>query len=175
MGAPHAGQRDAGHTTDWRRGTRWITTFRKLPAMSPSRPDTSTIKAFPPTVPFATPRLCEESRAETPSLPTARHSTSSQEERVAHRAQVGFFAGPDPLGLDALVEQHSATRDRAESLLSGEPDEPCLFAWPVDRVADRRVRPKAAGRHRQRIVVLHPKVGRVDDHVGAPSRPMRIG
>jgi hypothetical protein len=56
MDAPHAGQRDAGHTTDWRRGTRWITTFRKLPAMSPSRPDTTTIKGYPPTIPFAVTR-----------------------------------------------------------------------------------------------------------------------
>src|SRR5215211_4692996 len=43
MGSLHAGQRDAGHTTDLRRGTRWITTFKKLPTTRPSKPAARTI------------------------------------------------------------------------------------------------------------------------------------
>src|SRR3712207_2199535 len=44
MAVPHLGQCDAGQTMDWRRGTRCITTFRKLPTTRPSRPITTTIK-----------------------------------------------------------------------------------------------------------------------------------
>ena len=44
IAAPHRGQCEAGQTTDCRRGTRWITTFRKLPTTRPRRPITTTIK-----------------------------------------------------------------------------------------------------------------------------------
>ena len=43
MAAPHRGQREVGQTMDCRRGTRWITTFRKLPTTRPRRPVTTTI------------------------------------------------------------------------------------------------------------------------------------
>src|SRR5215475_4841267 len=36
MGVPHAGQRDAGKATLSPRGSRWMTTFRKLPSTRPS-------------------------------------------------------------------------------------------------------------------------------------------
>src|SRR5215211_8056307 len=44
MGSPQLGQWEAGHTTDSRFGTRWITTFKKLPTTSPKRTATKTIK-----------------------------------------------------------------------------------------------------------------------------------
>jgi hypothetical protein len=44
MAAPHLGQCDAGQIMDSRRGTRCITTLRKLPTTRPSRPITTTIK-----------------------------------------------------------------------------------------------------------------------------------
>jgi hypothetical protein len=34
---PQPGQRDRGETTDSPRGSRWITTFRKLPMHAPTR------------------------------------------------------------------------------------------------------------------------------------------
>src|ERR671916_3319542 len=49
--SPQAGQRDAGHTTDRLRGTRWITTFKKLPPTSPSGPTATTITRPPPGTP----------------------------------------------------------------------------------------------------------------------------
>ena len=42
MGSPQCGQWDAGHTIDSWRGTRWITTFKKLPTTSPKRTATKT-------------------------------------------------------------------------------------------------------------------------------------
>src|SRR5438105_14069142 len=39
-GASHCGQCDGGRTTDWRSGTRWMTTLRNEPTASPTRPHT---------------------------------------------------------------------------------------------------------------------------------------
>src|SRR5215212_5159586 len=44
MGSPQCGQWEAGHTTDSRFGTRWVTTFKKLPTTSPKRTAAKTIK-----------------------------------------------------------------------------------------------------------------------------------
>ncbi len=44
MAALHRGQCEAGQTIDCRRGTRWITTLRKLPTTRPRRPITTAIK-----------------------------------------------------------------------------------------------------------------------------------
>ena len=35
MAAPQCGQRERGVTTDWRRGSRWMQTFAKLPTIRP--------------------------------------------------------------------------------------------------------------------------------------------
>ena len=37
-GAWQRGQCDAGHASDWRKGSRWMQTFRKLPTVRPNRP-----------------------------------------------------------------------------------------------------------------------------------------
>src|SRR5215203_5081178 len=44
IGSPQLGQWDAGHTIDSRRGTRWITTLRKLPTTSPKSTATKIVK-----------------------------------------------------------------------------------------------------------------------------------
>src|SRR5438309_8801097 len=44
-GCPHPGHRDAGSTIDCFRGTRWMQTFRKLPASSPNRTTKMSAKA----------------------------------------------------------------------------------------------------------------------------------
>jgi len=36
MGSPHAGQDDGGLTSDLSRGSRYITTFKKLPMQQPN-------------------------------------------------------------------------------------------------------------------------------------------
>ena len=40
-GAPHSGQCEPGLTSDSPAGTRWATTFRKLPMTAPNRPVTT--------------------------------------------------------------------------------------------------------------------------------------
>jgi hypothetical protein len=67
-------------------------------------------------------------------------------KRIAHRAHVGLFAGPDLLGVNTLIEQHPSAGDRAETPLLRDPDKLGLSAGPVERVADRRVRSRAIGR-----------------------------
>ncbi len=39
----HTAQRERGETTDSPSGTRWMTTFRKLPTMAPSSPTTTAL------------------------------------------------------------------------------------------------------------------------------------
>src|SRR3712207_4901278 len=138
MGSPHAGQCEVGKTTDWRKGTRWITTLRKLPAISPSRPATRTIKPHLLAGPKRRRRprgshrrsISKLSRTKllscrTPDILLRRLEKGSKTgiegspgthhvpgEGVAHRPHVGLCAGPDPLGLDPLVEQHPSARDR---------------------------------------------------------------
>src|SRR2546423_159356 len=41
MTAPQEGQRELGRTIDSSRGSRWITTFRKLPIIAPKTPATT--------------------------------------------------------------------------------------------------------------------------------------
>src|SRR4028119_1287218 len=41
MYSPQDGHRDEGQTMDWRSGTLWITTFKKLPITRPKSPATT--------------------------------------------------------------------------------------------------------------------------------------
>jgi hypothetical protein len=43
IGVPHDGHADGGDTTDSRRGTRWMTTFRNDPTISPNTAHSATI------------------------------------------------------------------------------------------------------------------------------------
>src|SRR4051794_7504534 len=48
MSAPHDGHLDDGQTMDCLSGTRWITTFKKLPITRPKSPTTKGITYHPP-------------------------------------------------------------------------------------------------------------------------------
>src|SRR5215211_6048756 len=133
MGSLHAGQRDAGHTTDLRRGTRWITTFRKLPTTRPSRPAARTIKPHLrarclPASPRHTSFLEEPTlgkRSSRYSFPThARHSTSSRKRETRKRVHEALVSDPFGSWFPGLLD------DGPQDLLYGG-DAPGSFYEPV--------------------------------------------
>src|SRR5579872_6160780 len=92
MGISHCGQRERGRTTDWRRGTRWMTTLRNDPTQMPTTPQITATTAV-----TASEATVTVSRDDAEDLLDRGHA-------CPHLGGAGLAEGHHPLGDGDLLD-----------------------------------------------------------------------